>query len=69
MGVVIEAVRAQMTKSESIIGVVSDDVHVSQTESVSQESGRFHFPRGVLLIKVYTGRLRPKGVPFQTSDI
>ena len=29
MGVVIEAVRAQMTKSESIIGVVSKDVHVN----------------------------------------
>ena len=29
MGVVIEVVRAQMTKSESIIVVVSEDVHVS----------------------------------------
>ena len=29
MGVVIEALRAQMTNSESIIGVVSEDVHVS----------------------------------------
>ena len=31
--------------------VVSEEVHVSWTESVSQESGRFHFPRGVLVIK------------------
>ena len=29
MGVVIEAVRAQMTRSESIIGVISEDLHVS----------------------------------------
>ena len=29
MGVVIAAVRAQMTKSESVIGFVSEDVHVS----------------------------------------
>ena len=49
MGVVIEAVRAQMTKSESIIGVVSEDVHVSYTELLSKESGRFHFSGGYSL--------------------
>ena len=49
MGVVIAALRAQMTKSESIIGVVSEDVHVNLTESVSQESGRLPFLGGYSL--------------------
>ena len=69
MGVVIEAVRAQMTRSESIIGVISEDLHVSWTESVSQESGRFHFPRGYSLSTPIRGGSARKGYLFQASDI